>query len=63
MWLSPLTVTIGAAFFALAGIHGCATASDDPVPSLVGGKVISSSEPFTRLISVTTSGFTARLSS
>ena len=58
MWLSPLTVTIGAAFFALAGIHGCATASDDPVPSLVGGKVISSSEPFTRLTSAITSGFT-----
>jgi len=57
MWSSPLAATVSVAFFALAGIHGC-TASNDTVPSLVGAKVTSSSEPFTRLVSMTTSGFT-----
>jgi hypothetical protein len=60
MWLSPLTLIIGAVVFAVAGADGCTAAADDPnFPSVAGAGVSrSSAEPFTRLLSATTSGYT-----
>jgi len=59
MWSSSLTIAAGALVITAVGIHGCSAASDSSnLPSLVGAGVTSSSpEPFTRLLSATTSGF------
>src|SRR5437764_12715579 len=56
---STVGVAIGI-LFAVTGVHGCASSTDDSsVPSPVGaGVTSSSSEPFTRLLSAVTSGFT-----
>jgi hypothetical protein len=60
MWLSPVTLIVGVVIFAVVGADGCTAAKDDPnFPSIAGAGVsTTSAEPFTRLLSATTSGFT-----